>query len=119
MKNAYRDLAALGSEREHVRIAHAGGVHRLAALNEGRGPQPVAQDRGGFEVELLRRLGHLLFEILLHRRGFPAEEILRLAHQILVPLLVDPAHARRRAALDLVQQAGPVAIVEKAVRTRP
>ena len=111
----HRDLPALGSEREDVRIAHPGRVHGLRALNEGRRAQPVAQYRGGFEVELLRSLCHLLFEVLLDGRGLATEEILGLLDQLFVPGLVDPPDAGGRAALDLVEQAGPVAIGEKAV----
>jgi hypothetical protein len=51
--------------------------------------------------------------------GLAAEEVLRLAHQAVVAGLVDPPDARRRAALDLVQQARPVAAREEAVGAAP
>ena len=112
------DLPALGGEREHVGIAHPFGVDRLRALDEGRRAQPVAQHGGAFEVEVLGGTGHLRFDLALHRAGLAAEEVLRLAHQRGIAHLVDPADARGRAALDLVEQARPVTPGKKAVGAR-
>ncbi len=85
-------LPALGGEREDVGISHAAGVDRLAALDEGRCAQPVAQNGGGFEIEVDRGLCHLLFDLGLDRARFAGKELLRLAHQFLVSGLVDPPH---------------------------
>ncbi len=90
-----RDLPALLRHGEDIGIAHAGGVDRLAALDEGRSAQPVAQHGRAFEVELFRRLFHLRLDLVLHRGRLAAEEILRLAHQRVIAFLVDPA--RRKA----------------------
>ena len=48
----------------------------------------------------------------------PARNVLRVADQFGIARLVDPPDARRRAALDLVEQARPVARLEEAVGAR-
>ena len=73
-----RDLPAFRGERENVGVADAFGVDRLAALDEGRRAQPVAQDRRGLEVERLGGARHLHLDLLLHRARLAAEEVLRL-----------------------------------------
>ena len=88
-------LPALGGDREDIRIAHILRVYRLAALNKGRCAQSVAQDRGGFKVQVFGSLGHLLFEVCLNLARFAREEILRLGHERGVVLLADPAYTRR------------------------
>ena len=114
-ESLHADLATLGRQREHVRITHAISVHGLRSLDEGGRAQPVAQQGSGLEVEIFRSLLHLLLYPRLYRAGLAAEEILRLAQQLVVAFLVDPPHARRAAPLDLVEQAGPVAAGEEAI----
>ena len=112
-------LPALAGKREDVGVAHALCVDRLAALDRGGGAQPVAQHRGAFEVEIGGGGGHLHLDLLLHRARLAAEELLRLGDQLGIAFLVDAPHARRAAALDLVEQARPVAPGEEAVGAAP
>ena len=112
-------LPALAGEREDVGVAEPLGVDRLAALDEGQRAQPVAIDRRQLEIQRLGGLGHLLAELLLHRGRLAAEEVLRVGDQLGIAGLVDPADARRRAAPDLVEQAGPDAVGEEAVGAAP
>src|SRR3546814_3719727 len=52
------DRAFLRGEREDIRIAHAVGVDRLAALDEGERLEPIAQDRGKLEIHIVGRGFH-------------------------------------------------------------
>ena len=108
-------LSALRGQREYVGIAHTLRVDCLAALDEGRGSQPVAQDSGSLEIEILSRLGHLGFEVLLHLARLAGEEVLRLPDKRRIIFLADPVDARRAAPLDLVEQARAIAPAEETV----
>ena len=110
---------ALAGEREHVGVAEPLGVDRLAALDEGQRAQPVAEDRGELEIHRLGRLGHQPPELLLDLGRLAAEEVLRVADQLGIAGFVDAADAGRRAAADLVEQAGPRAVGEEAVGAAP
>ncbi len=111
----HRNLPALGSQRKDIGIAHAFGVYRLGTLDEGRRAQPVAQHGGCLEIQRLCRLGHLPLDLALDRIALARKELLRLAQQLVIAGLVDPADTGGRAALDLVQQARPVAPGKEAV----
>ena len=91
----------------------------LAALDIGQRTQPVAINRRQLEILLLGRFGHLLAEPSLNAGRFAREEQLRVRDQLRIILLADPTHARRRTAADLVEQAGPGPVREKAVGTTP
>ena len=110
---------ALAGEREDVGVAEPLGVDRLAALDVGQRAQPVAIDRGELEILRLGGLGHRLAEPRLHPGRLAGEEGLGVLDQLGIVRLVDPADARRRAAADLVEQAGPRAVGEKAVGAAP
>ena len=90
-------------------------VDALLRLHRRERRQPVAVDRGALEVERLRRLLHLDGELLLHGAALAGEERGRFAHEFRIFGELDLARARRRAALDLVQQARPRAAFEEAV----
>ena len=98
---------------------HPFRVDRLAALDEGERLQPVTNDRGQLEIHILGRGLHLAAELGLDLSRFAGEESLGVGDQLAIGLLRDAADARRRAALDLVKQAGPVARLEEAVRAAP
>ena len=111
----HANLPALGREREDVGIPHPARVDRLRALDKGRRAQPIAQNGRRLEIECLGSLCHLRFEIGLHLARTPGEKVLRLTDQACVIFLGNAPHAGRRTPLDLVEQAGPVAIVKEAV----
>ena len=108
---------ALGGDRPDIGVGHALGIDRLAALDEGERAQPVAQDGGKLEVHSFGRRRHLVGEFFLHLRRFAGEERLRILDQLGIIFPGDTIDARRRAALDLVEQAGPRAVLEEAVGT--
>src|SRR4051812_14280632 len=112
-----RDGPGLARQREHVGIAKPLGMHRLASLDVGQSAQPVAID--GRELIILAFGGrrHRLAQPALDARRFAGEKLLRLIDQFVIFLLADAPDARRRAALDLVKQARPRPVLEKAVRT--
>ena len=103
------DLPALVCHGEDVRIADAFGIHGLAALNEGRRAQAVAQHGRALVVERFGGLGHMRLDLLLHRARFAAEEVLRLPDKLGVVRLADTVDARGRAALDLIEQTRAIA----------
>ena len=61
-------MPAAGRHSKDIGIAQPLGIDRLAALDEGRGAEPVTQDRGGFKVERCGRRVHLLVQLGLHIR---------------------------------------------------
>ena len=109
------DHPVLARQREDVGIAHTLRVDRLRPLHEGQRLQSVAQQRSQLEVHRLGRRLHLRAELRLHPRRLAGQEVAAIVDQLLVAVLVDPPDARRRTALDLVQQARPVARLEEAV----
>ena len=114
----HADHPVLRRQREHVGVADPLGIDRLTALDEGQRLQPVAQHGGQFEVHALGRRLHLLAQLGLHPGRLARQEILGVADQFGIAARVDPPDARRRASLDLVQQARPVARLEEAVGAR-
>ena len=105
----------MAGEREDIRIAHPFGVDELRSLDEGQRAQPVAQHGGELKVHRRGRGLHLRAKLRLDVGGLAGEEFLRVCDELVIAGLVDPADARGRAALDLVQQAWPVARLEEAV----
>src|SRR3954447_25925452 len=95
---------SLAGEREYVGVAKSLGMHRLAALDVGQSPQPVAIDGGKLVILSFGGLRHRLAQPPLHPGRFAREELLRLAHQLGIFLLANAPDARRRAALDLIEQ---------------
>ena len=73
---------ALAGEREQIGVAEPLGVDRLAALDVGERAQPVAIDRGQFEIHRLRRVGHRFDSLAWMLVDLPAEEILGVADQL-------------------------------------
>ena len=100
-----------------IGIANALRINRLRPLNEGQRLQPVAQHGRTFEIERFGRALHFLRQLCLHIRRFAVEEGFGICDQPIIRLVINSANAWRGAALDLIQQAWPVAIVEKTVRT--
>src|SRR3546814_2058304 len=85
------DRAFLRGEREDIRIAHAVGVDRLAALDEGERLEPIAQDRGKLAIHLVGRGFHLRTELGLYIGRLAREEGFRIVDQLGIIGLADPA----------------------------
>ncbi len=76
-------------------------------MDLAHGLDAVAQPRGAFEVQRLGGRVHVLGELRLHVAALAGQEAFGLAHQFGIAGFVDAPDARRAAALDLEQQAGP------------
>ncbi len=111
------DLAAVGVGREDVGLVDRRQADRLMRLDLRQRPDAVAQYRGALEFEIGRGLFHALRQCLLDLAVAPTQEAAHLLDDRGVLVLFDAPHARRRAALDLVLQAGPGARREHAVGT--
>ena len=108
-------LAALHLHGQDVHVLVRPGLHRLLVQDFGQRAHLVAQLGRLFELQPLGMLHHPRLEPLQHRLGLPVQESLGVVHVLPVVLRRDQVHARRRAALDLVQQARPGAIGEHGV----
>ena len=112
-----RRLAGLLGGGDHVGVAQPGGVHALMVLHVGQRLQPVAVGGGGLERQGVAGRLHGRRQLLLDRRRAAFQEGAGIGHQGGVIRLGDAVHARRRTALDLVQQARPGPVLEHAVGT--
>ena len=112
------DLAGVGVGGENVGLVDRRQADRLMGLDVRQRANAVAQDRGGLELEIARGHVHALRQRLLDLAVAAAQEAAHLVDHGVVFGLGDAADARRRAALDLVLQAGPRARREDAVGTR-
>ena len=112
----YADLPALAMGGEDVGFVDRGQGDRLVRLDVGQRADAVAQHRGALELEVGRGLVHALRQRLLDLAVAAAQKAAHLVDDGVVLGLVDAADAGRRAALDLVLQAGPGARREHAVR---
>ena len=110
--------AALLMQGKDVRLLDAARIDPLVRLNRRERGQAVAVDGGMLEVERERGLFHLGGELILDRLAAAGEEGDGLAHQHRILREVDLVGARRRAALDLMQQARPGAALEERVAAR-
>ncbi len=108
-------LAAFAGQREDVAVPQPFRMNGLASLDIGQGAKAVAIDRRQFEIPFLGRLGHLLAQPRLNAGRLARQELLRILDQLGIILLADPIDAGRRAAPDLIEQARPRAVGEKAV----
>ena len=101
---------------EHVGLLGAARIDALRRLRRRQRGEPVAVDRGALEIERGRGLLHLAGQLVAHRLALAGQKGVGLAHQLGIFGEIDLLGARRRAALDLMQQARPRAAFEKAVR---
>ena len=92
---------------EDVGFVDRGQGDRLVRLDVGQRADAVAQHRGALELEVGRGLVHALRQRLLNLAVAAAQKAAHLVDDGVVLGLVDAADAGRRAALDLVLQAGP------------
>ena len=107
--------AALLMEGKNIGLLDPARIDALMRLDGGKRSQAVAIDRGAFEVERVRSLFHLAGKLVLDRLAAAGQERVRFAHQHRVLVEVDLVGAGRRAALDLMQQAGPRAALEERI----
>src|SRR5690606_12730489 len=104
--------------RDDVGVLQSLGVHVLMRLDVRQRANAVAVDGRLLEFERRARRLHPLGQISLAVLAAAAQEVLRLADQRAIVLGRDAPDARRAAALDLVEQAGPGARREHGVGAR-
>jgi hypothetical protein len=107
--------AALHHHGDDVDVGIAGGLHALRVQHPRQRLDLVAHAGRLLELEVLGVHQHLLFQVFQHLALAPAQELGRVVDVALVVFRRDQLDARAAAAADLVQQAGPRAVVEDAV----
>ena len=114
-QHADRILAGLADDGDHVGIGTALRIGDLLRADFLQLAQLIAQSRGVLELQLSGRGLHAPLQLTDHL-GVAAFEHTDRALQIArIVLATDQAHARRRAASDLVLQARPAAVGEERV----
>ena len=103
---------------EYVGLLDALGIDGLVGGDVRERPEAIAIFGGLLVVEPVGGLLHQALVHLAHVLAFAAQEAHGLADQHVVVLEADLARARRRAALDLMQQARARAALEYGVRAR-
>src|SRR6185312_7689207 len=111
-------VAAVLVHGEDVRLLERARIDTLVRLDRRQRGEAIAEDRRVLEVERLGRIVHRPGQFLLHRLAVAGEEFVGLAYQLRIAGKIDLARARRRAALDLMEQARPRAALEERVRAR-
>ena len=103
---------------EDVGFLEGARIDALVRGNGGERGETIAIDRGAFEIERGRRRIHLRRHFLFHGLAAAGEEVVGLAHQFAIAGEIDFLRTRRRATLDLIEQARPRARLEKRIRAR-
>ena len=101
-------------------VAHA-QLFRAYLTADGNDANPctLPQPCRLLEIQGFRGGFHVRGKLCLHRLAFAIQKALGLPHQLIIGGKLDVIHARRRAALDLVEQAGPCPFGINTVITRP
>src|SRR3984885_7654583 len=110
------ELPCLVGDREHVGFGDRARIDALLTLNRGKRANAIAEPRRAFEVERRGGLVHRMAKAALDRAAAAGKEIARFSHQVRIVVEPDFPGARRRAPLDLVEQAWPGAIGVKTIR---
>src|SRR5690554_6190059 len=117
-KHLYTGDAVLGHAGDNIQVSLlAGDV--LPLLNLAQRGDAVANLPRALELEPLRGFFHLSHELVDDDAALPFQEHLGVPYVLRVRFLVDVAHARRRAALNLILQTRPRAIAKIAVIALP
>ena len=98
-------------ERHHVGVGAVAEHHRLLLQRPLERRDVVAQPGRPLEVQLLGGGAHLLFHVAGQPVGLAGQEVAEVQHDLAVLLGADPADARRRALVDIAEQARPVDLV--------
>src|SRR3984885_13663727 len=114
-QHADRILPRLPDDRDHIGIGLALRIGDLLRADFLQLAQLVAQPRGVLELQFPRRRLHALLQCADHVGVTSFQHPDRAFEIARVVFAADQAHARRRAAADLVLQARPAAIGEERV----
>ena len=102
-------------QRKDVSITYTGCIDCLRTLNKGQRFKAVTHHRRAFKIQRLCSRLHLFGQLGLNGGGFATKESFGVGNQLRIARPVDPIDTGRRAAFNLIQQAGPVTIVEETV----
>ena len=109
------EVRAFPVEAEHVAVRVVGHQHALLLQAALHGHQLIAQPRRVLEAQRAGGLAHALAQALGELPLAALQELDRVLHAQPVLLGRDLIHARRRAAVDLVQDARALAMVEDVI----
>src|SRR6266704_499932 len=109
-----RSQALLRRRSDDVDIARSRALDELARLQLLQSGDLVANLRRALECKRRRSLVHLPLQMLEHLRRLALQEERRVLYVLLVLAFRDQPDAGPRAALDLIEHAGPRAIGEHA-----
>ena len=105
VEDVYRRVQVVADEGEYVRVRAIIQHDRVALQHRAQRLDVIAQLRRTLEVQLRRRLAHLLLQVTddgprttLHELTQPFGELAMLLHR-------NTAHARRRTLIDVAEQA--------------
>ena len=118
-KNLDAGLPACSVRRDDVGLVDPPNVDIVARLDPCQRLDAIAKLRRLFELQGVTGFLHLPRQTALDRPAVAGQESARLLDEGRVFGLADAVDAGRAAALDLMQEAGPRAVREHRVRTRP
>ena len=110
--------AALLMHGKDVGLLDGARIDALLRLDRRQRGETIAVDRGVLEIERRGRFLHCRGELVLDRLAAAGQERVGLAHQRRVIAELDLLGARRRAALDLIEQTRPGAAFEERIAAR-
>ena len=116
-EDLHAGLAALHVERNDIGLGHASRVDTLDTLNGCQRTYAVPQGCGPFELHRVGGRLHFRGKLFLDPGAIAGQEPLGILHGGRVILLGNQPDTGARAALDLVEQAGPGPAVESRVGT--
>ena len=114
-EHLHAGLIALLDEPDDIGVLDRADIDALARGDVGQRLQTIPNHRCLLEFQSLRRSIHLGLEAGLNGAALAREEFPRLLDQLGVVVGLYPPHARRRATLDLILQAGSRSVGEDAV----
>ncbi len=107
VEDLHRRFQVVVGEADDIDVLVAIGNDLLPFDRPAHGTEAVAQPCRLLELEVRRRVTHLLVEALDDRRRVAVEEVAQLLDELTMGDLVDLADARPGALLDVEQQTGP------------
>ena len=105
VEHLHRGLEVVVGERDHVGVGAVAEHHGLFLERSFERAEVVAQPSGPLEVEFTGRRGHPLFEFTREPVGLAGQEVAEVEHDPPMLLGADPPDARRRAFVDVAEQA--------------
>ena len=108
MEHLHGGLQIVIGERDHIGVGAVAEHHGLFLERAFERTEVVAQPRRPLEVEFTGRRGHPLFEFPGEPVGLAGQEVAEVEHDPAMLLGADPSDARRRALVDVAEQARPL-----------